>query len=42
MAAFCLVTKLPPSVYRSLTFLEYKAFLEVIQQANASNGNPSI
>lgn len=34
MAQFCLATGLSPEVYRSLTLLEYIAFVEAYEERN--------
>jgi hypothetical protein len=34
MARFCLMTKMSPGDYRSLTVLEYAAFVEAVREMN--------
>lgn len=41
MALFCLATKMQPSEYRNLTWLEYVAFADALQPASkVTDGYP--
>jgi len=37
MARFCIATKMAPSEYRTLTLLEFGAFMDALQERNGSD-----